>query len=111
MCLCMLNILSLYVEDLATKHASKLKDTPDFLRKLEEVKKKGALPKNAILLVKDVSALFTNIPKNEGIEATKEALNERTNPKILTEFITRVLDLILKYYIFEFNQKLFKQLI
>ena len=107
--------VSLYVEhfikDLATKHASKLKDTPDFLRKLEEVKSKGALPKDAILLVTDVSALFTNIPKNEGIEATKEALNQRTNPEISTEFITRLLELILKHNIFEFNQKLYKQLI
>ena len=69
------------------------------------------LPKNAILVTMDVSALYTNIPQSEGVECVEEELNKRTNPKVPTGFLTRVLEFILKYNIFEFNQELYQQVI
>ena len=59
----------------------------------------------------DVSALYTNIPQDEGIEAVREALLERDNPEVPTDFLTRLLEIILKYNIFEFNNELFLQII
>ena len=59
----------------------------------------------------DVSALYTNIPQSEGVECVEEELNKRTNPKVPTGFLTRVLEFILKYNIFEFNQELYQQVI
>jgi len=59
----------------------------------------------------DVSALYTNIPQEEGLEAAKEALENTENVNIPPEFILRLLELVLKYNIFEFNQELFLQMI
>ena len=70
--------ISLFVEHhlkhLADQHQSYLQDTPDFLRHIENINNEGPLPSNAILVSIDVSALYTNIPQEEGLEAAKEAL-------------------------------------
>ena len=59
----------------------------------------------------DVSGLYTNIPQWEGVEAAKEALDERYDKKVPTEFIIKLLELVLKNNIFEFNSELFIQMI
>ena len=59
----------------------------------------------------DVSALYTNIPQDEGIAAVREALLEKENTDIPADFIIRLLEIILKFNIFEFNNELFLQLI
>ena len=98
-----------HIKDLANKHASYLQDTPDFIRKLEEVNKSGNIPLNAILVTFDVKALFTNIPQYEGTLCTEEALNERVNQKIPTEYIISMLKIILKNNIFSFSEHLYSQ--
>ena len=65
-----------HIKDLATKHETFLEDTPDFLRKVEELNKKVILPENALLVTIDIIGLVTNIPQEEGIITTEEALNE-----------------------------------
>ena len=59
----------------------------------------------------DVTGLFTNIPQDEGLECTRQALDERNNPEVPTGFILRLLEIVLKYNIFEFNSKLFMQIV
>ena len=59
----------------------------------------------------DVSALYTNIPQDQGVEAVREALLERESSEVPTDFIIRLLEIILKYNIFEFNDELYLQLI
>ena len=80
--------ISLFVEhhikNLANKHHSYLQDTPDFLRSLEDLKLDGNLPENSFLVTIDVSALYTNIPQDEGIEAVTEALEERIDKEVPT---------------------------
>ena len=98
-----------FVKNEATKHRSYLQDTPDFLRQIEVLNKRGILPINAILVTADVCGLFTNIPHQECIQTTQCALNERTDPNMSTEFIIRLLELILKYNIFEYNGDLYQQ--
>ena len=77
----------------------------------EEVNAEGPLPCNAILVSIDVSALYTNIPQEEGLDATREALEDVEFTTIPADFIIRLLELVLKYNIFEFNQELFLQMI
>ena len=48
---------------------------------------------------------------DEGIDAVNEALEERSDKSVSSGFLTRLLELVLKHNIFEFNGKLFKQLI
>ena len=107
--------IGLYVEHqikyLAITHDSYLQDTPDFLRHIEELNSKMTLPENAILVSMDVSALYTNIPLSEGLECTREALKRRKNKEVPTEFIIRLLEIVLTYNIFEFNQQLYRQII
>ena len=82
-----------------------MQDTPHFLRIIEKVNKEEVLPQNAILVTMDVSALYTNIPHGEAIQCVREALLESDKSEIPIEFIMRLLELLLDYNIFEFNQK------
>ena len=100
-----------YIKDHANKHPSYLQDTPDFLRVIEKRNEGPPLPPNAILVTIDVSALYTNIPQDEGLKCVKETLEERNKPALPTEFIIKLLELILKNNIFEFNSEYFIQLI
>ena len=101
-----------HIKSLAVKHFSYLQDTPDFLRLLEaEVNTGDLLPANTILATIDVCGLYTNIPIEEGLDAVQEALEERESKKISTEFLVRLLEMVLKSNIFEFNSELFLQLI
>ena len=89
-----------HVKQLATQHPSYLQDTPDFLRNIEAINSEGPLPTNSMLFSIDVSALYTNIPQDEGVEATREALESADVSSIPPYFITRLLELVLKYNIF-----------
>ena len=48
---------------------------------------------------------------DEGIDATTEALEERDDKTVSSEFLARLLELVLKHNIFEFNGQFYKQLI
>ena len=69
------------------------------------------IPPNAILVGIDVTALYTNIGRQDGVKAVKESLETRDNPEVPTDFIVKLLDLILKWNIFEFDEQLYNQLI
>lgn len=91
-----------------------IQDTPDFLRSLEAINTEGEIPETAILCTIDVSALYTNIRKDDAIPAMRESLNQRSTQmiqKVPTEFIIQILELVLKYNIFEFGNEKFQQLI
>ena len=99
-----------HIKDLVWKHPDILQDTPDFLRTIEyEINHKSKLSNNSILVVADVSALFTNIPGEESIECLLEALNERKDQKIPSGFISRLMEAILENNLFTYNQEHFKQ--
>ena len=67
----------------------------------------GRLPENAVLAAFDVSALYTNIPQDEGLDIVDNKLE--ANSEISTGLIRRLLEIVLKFNFFEFNQQLFKQ--
>ena len=99
-----------YLKETAKSHPTFLQDTPDFLRFIEEVNNEGPLPENTILASIDVTGLYTNIPQDEGLQAVGDALdgNKLPFPK---EFLVNLLELTLKYNIFQFNSELFLQII
>ena len=101
------NFADYYLKPLTRLNSSFIQDTTDFVKKIKDVKSN----EGTILISADVSALYTNIPQEQGIEAVREALFKRDNPKVPTEFIVRVLEIVLKSNIFEFNSELFIQLI
>ena len=100
-----------HLKELSTKHPSYLQDTPHFLRLIDELNKGPKLPQNAIIVTFDVVGLYTNIPQEEGLKTAREALEERVNPETPSDFIVRMLEIILKFNIFEFDKKLYRQVI
>ena len=89
--------ISLYVDHflkpLVSLAPSYIHDTPDFLRKLNNIK--DQIPNTAIIGTFDVSSLYTNIPHAEGIPASCEALSRsgHSNPPIpdIRSLMTHVL--------------------
>ncbi|XP_074805210.1 uncharacterized protein LOC141985201 [Natator depressus] len=75
--------LSGYVDSLlrpyATSTPSYLRDTTDFLRKLQSV---GDLPENTLLVTVDVEAFYINIPHKDGLQAVRNSIpdNVTANP-------------------------------
>jgi hypothetical protein len=96
-----------------TQHPSYLQDTPDLLRYLEQINNEGRLPKKTLAVTWDVIGLYTNIPHKEGMDAVREAhLKASQNGEtqdMSTEFIIRILEVILENNIFEFNSELYRQ--
>ena len=70
------------IKPLVSNSPSYIHDTPDFLRKLNDIK--DQIPETAIIGTFDVSSLYTNIPHDEGILASCEALSAsgHSNPPI-----------------------------
>ena len=62
-----------HLRPLVTKIPSYIKDTNDFLSKLDGV----CITSESLLVTLDVTSLYTNIPHEEGIHACREALNTR----------------------------------
>ena len=100
-----------HIKHLADKHPSYIKDTPCFLRQLNAFCESDSLPDNAILVSMDISALYTNIPQDEGLQYIHEALCESNTNKIPPEYLIKLLKIILSLNVFEFNDTLYRQVI
>ena len=98
-----------HIKHVATKHKSYLKDTPDFLRCIEKINSGERLHPKAMAATWDVSGLFTNILHHEGLDAMHEALENRETKKVPTDFIVKLMELILTNNIFEFHSTYWKQ--
>ena len=101
--------LGVYVEHnikhIANKHESYLQDTPHFLRIIEEINSGSPLPDNALLATLDITGAYTNIPQEDGTQVLKEALDD--TPK--SDFIVKLMELLLKHNLFEFHSATWKQ--
>ena len=83
-----------------------IKDTNDFLRKLQNLPK---LPDDVILCTIDVVGLYPNIPNEEGLLFLKKALDKRRNKTVSTESLIELAELVLRNNYFEFNDRFKKQ--
>ena len=77
-----------------------VKDTNDFLYKLSTCSDK--LDSNTILVTMDVKSLYTNIPNDEGVRATRQFL-KKAGKALLIPVIVKFLWLILTLNNFIFN--------
>ena len=98
-----------HIQNVSKTHPSYLKDTPDFLRTIETINEGPNLPYNAMLVSMDATALFDNIPHSEGLETMEEALNERTDQKVPTIFIKKLMKLVLEWNLFMFHEATYLQ--
>ena len=85
---------------------SYIKDTNHFINKVNNF----SVPVNSILVTMDVRSLYTSIPNNEGIAATKKRYDSYIHKTIPTKITTTFLALILTLNNFVFNSKFYLQI-
>ena len=85
---------------------SYIKDTEDFLKKVQNI---GKIPQDSILVTADVVGLYPSIPHNAGLKALKDALGCRQNKKIPTDMLVKMAEFVHTNNYFEFVQKVFHQ--
>ena len=98
-----------HVKNISKEHHSYLQDTPDFLRYIEGVNQGPGLEDDQILVTWDVVGLYNNILPEEGLGSLEEALDGRISPEIPTEYLVKLMDVILKNNIFTFHDEIWKQ--
>jgi hypothetical protein len=91
-----------HIKQSATLHDTYIQDTPDFLRFITHINNGPQLKTNAILVTWDVEGLFTNIVHKDGLHCLQEQLEERTQPKVPSEYLIKLMGLILHQNIFFF---------
>ena len=102
---CHTNTISKYVDyhlqPIFKNIPSHIRDTTDFLKKLDKVKN---IPNNCLLVNPDVKALYTNIPNGEGIKAVREVYDNHLNKTVATKVIITFSSLTLTLNNFVFIQ-------
>ncbi|KAK3086137.1 hypothetical protein FSP39_014058 [Pinctada imbricata] len=93
-------------------HATYFRDSSDFILMMEGL----TLPDDCLLVSYDVTSMYTNVQFEELITAVEKAYSQfdKTNYKIPTpptKHIAYLLRLVLENNVFEFNSKVYKQII
>ena len=99
-------MLDIILQPLLSSTKSYIKDTPDFLRKLDRI---SILPEENFFTL-DVTSLYTNIPLEESLDIMETDFFPQTNCGIPIEYLRRMLELVLKCNNFKFNRKHFLQI-
>ena len=89
-----------HLQPIVKEIPSYVKDTQDFLKKLEKVKD---IPLESLLVTLVVKSLYTNIPNNEGIKAVKGSYEKYKEKTVSTKVIITFLSFILTLNNFVFN--------
>ena len=89
-----------YLKEIASSHKTYLQDTSDHIRNVEKINEGSALSVNSILLTVEIKGAYLNIPQVDGIDCLQEALEVRSDKSIPSGFISRLMELILKYNFF-----------
>ena len=95
-----------HLQPIVTEIPSYVKDTSDFLRKINAVE---FGQDSSYLVSLDVKSLYTNIPNAEGIKAVKESLDNHPMWTVATKAITTFLALILTLNNFIFHSRNYLQ--
>jgi len=98
--------IDFFLYPLSFVHASYIKDTYDFLRKIRLLE----VPQDAMLFTMDVDALYTNIDIQEGIQAIKNIFRKHPNKKRPDKELLQLLEINLTRNDFEFNGDFFLQI-
>ena len=99
----------LELQPLVKELPSHIKDTTDFIKKLEKINKSFNLPENSLLVTWDVKSLYTNIPHKECLDSVLYFLQSTGTSRKKTEVILHFTDLILTSNIFKFGSDYFLQ--
>ena len=98
--------VDIQLEPIVNNIKSHIKDTIDFINKIETIQN---IRKDTILVTMDVKSLFTQIPHTEGINAVARTIENAKNTNISNRVILKLLSLTLHLNNFEFNGKHYLQ--
>ena len=98
--------IDLHIKLLVSNLPSFLKDTMDFLNKLNSIQNIQATD---LLCTMDVASLYTNVPHKEGLEAMAYFLNQREVQTPSTEFLVNMTELVLNKNYFKFENSFYLQ--
>ena len=95
-----------YINPLASKHKSYIKNTYDFINKLKDL----TLPDNILLVTGDITSLYTNMNINRSINCVKKAFQDNPDIHRPDEYIIKLLEISMKNNDFEFYGKTYLQI-
>ena len=104
-------LLDIVAKESVKQLDSYIEDTPDLLRFFEQVNSEEKLPPNCKPFSIDIKSFYTNITLDEGIAAFKETLDKIPNKTIPTEYLVKLLKLVMECNIFKFDDEFWIQLI
>ena len=81
------------------------------LRKFEEINEHNNLPLGAKPYSVDIKSFYTNIILKEGVKAFKEVLDELKDTSIPSDYLVKLLKIVMECNIFKFNDEYWIQLI
>ena len=90
--------------------SSYIKDTSDFVERIESDVAPTTISSKTILATMDVSSLYPNIDHEEGVTACEYALNKRKTPLISTSVLTGLIMTVLKSNTLKFGERFFHQI-
>ena len=99
------------VKDDVKSIESFIEDTPDLLRKIIDINERGDVPDGTMPIAIDIKGMYTNIPLDEGLAAFRDCLDKRSDKSIPTDYIMKLVELIMTKNIFTFNEETWLQLI
>ena len=99
-----------FLKPLAQESSSYIKDTSDFVQKIETDVAPLLTHSKTFLVTMYVSSLYPNIYHQEGIDACETALNTRTSQSVPTSFLCDLIMTILKCNTLKFGERFFHQI-
>ena len=87
-----------------------IKDTWDFVQKIESDVAPTTISSKTILATMDVSSLYPNIDHEKSVKACEYALNKRKTPLIPTSVLTNLIMTVLKSNTLKFGERYFHQI-
>ena len=100
------SFLDHHFQPLAQAVKSYIKDTKEFLKKLDTLPK---LPDGIILCAMDVVALYPNIPHEKGLSALRKRFETRKEKYVSIDIIIDLAEVVLKSIMFAFGKKTLQQ--
>jgi hypothetical protein len=79
------------------------------LRYIERINQGPGLEDNQILVTWDLVGLYTNILHEDGLGSLQGGLESRKNPEVLTDYLLKLREIILKSNLFIFHDELWRQ--
>ena len=77
---------------------------------MRKIKELGQVSEETIHCTIDVVALYPNIPHDKGLAFLMDLLDNSVDKKITTDALIELTELVLKSNIFQFSDKIYKQI-